>query len=106
QPPPASPLERGRSAKLQDLACLTGGEYIFLENASQFTGGVRDLVEIVRNRIRGVWRLRVRTDMPMLNAGNYLLSTVLTATVGESQHADTMEKLPGSDDTRLWFQKN
>jgi hypothetical protein len=105
QPRAGSDLAQGRDPKLLDLACKTGGEYIFLPNAQEFTES-RNLLSMVRNRLRGVWRVRTRSDMNTLPGGQeYFLSTVLTASVGESQNSFPMENVPGLEDTRLWFYK-
>jgi hypothetical protein len=105
QPRAGSALAQGRDPKLLELACKTGGEYIYLPNAQQFTES-RNLLSMVRSRLRGVWRVRTRTDMNALPAGqDYFLSTVLTASVGASQNSFPMENVPGLEDTRLWFYK-
>ena len=100
-----SELQVGRDRKLRDLACLTRGEYIYIERAEELTTS-DSLLPRVRNRLVGAWKLRVRGDMGSAVAGNEaFLSTVLSATVGESEHSFPMENVSGSEDSRLWFFK-
>ncbi len=106
-----SPYPRGRSAELQDFACATGGEYIFIERAAQFTQEeASNLQTIVSNRVHGTWRLAVETTLarPQFPADNYFVSTELTVTLGgKSRSVALTRKREGSDfnDTRLWFKK-
>lgn len=108
QPTLASGFTRGRDENLYRLACATGGEYIFIERADEFTSNNR-LEPMVANRIFGTWKLTVlSTDTIRFDPGRYLLSTDLSLTLGRekvtiplTQSADQTS----GDDTRLWFVK-
>jgi hypothetical protein len=99
-------LQVGRDQKLRDLACGTRGEYIYLQRAEEFTESPT-LLPLVRNRLVGAWKLRVLTDIGLAAgaATETFLSTVLSATVGESENSFPMENSPGINDSRLWFFK-
>jgi hypothetical protein len=113
QPPAAAAMAptssaRGRDPDLQALACATGGEYLFLRDANEFTANP-DLEPIVRNRLRGIWRLRVDLDAGALppHAG-YLLTAELSATLGVNTNSFPIELSTdetGGQDTRLWFRR-
>ena len=94
QPPATSPYLRGRDKRLQQLACDTGGEYVFLENPSQFTIS-SNLQSMIANRIAGAWHLDVQTSLssPNFDAGGngYLLSTSLQVTLAASQERLTSD---------------
>ena len=111
QPPPAVPAEqRGRSARLAELACRTGGEYIFLQNADEFTTN-NNLQPAVLNRIVGVWRLSAQSTLSNagFGPGGWLLSTQIAVTLaGRSLSADLQRARESSgtfSDTRVWFSK-
>ncbi len=111
QPPAAVPAaQRGRSAKLADLACRTGGEYIFLQNADEFTTN-NNLQPAVLNRIVGVWRLSTQSTLSNagFDPGGWLLSTQIAVTLaGRSLSADLQRARESSgtfSDTRVWFSK-
>ncbi|MEZ4467056.1 MAG: hypothetical protein R3F43_22060 [bacterium] len=100
QPPVSSGLPRGRDPMLVELACRTGGEHLFLEQASEFTESRSPLGDIVRNRLVGSWVLRTTTtlDGPAFGPGEYFLSTQLTVQLGgETQPA----RLARNRDERL-----
>jgi hypothetical protein len=107
--PPTS-FHRGRDPKLAELACATGGEYLFLRDANEFTANP-DLSTVVRNRLRGVWRLRVQTELakPDFASGTgYLLTGELSATLGKNTNSFPFElstDQTGGQDTRLWLYK-
>lgn len=107
QPTVASGFPRGRDLGLQQLACATGGEYIFIERAEEFTTS-DNLEPLLANRISGAWKLRVSsTDTVGLGAGAYLLSTDLSLTLGEKTVTTPLKRNmdQAADDTRLWFIK-
>ncbi len=104
-----SGFERGRDRALMDLACQTGGEYIFLERADEFTKS-DSLSIVVKNRISGIWRLRTETTLGQAAFGsdNYLLSTEVSATLSgreESARVARSETNLDYEDSRLWFYK-
>jgi Mg-chelatase subunit ChlD len=102
---------RGRSIDYQDLACKSGGEYLFLERASEFTESTT-LQSVVRNRLAGVWRLSTETTLsnPDFEAeSGFLMSTELTVTLGVKSRSFSMSRERQSDDvfndTRIWLYK-
>ena len=111
QPDEATGFHTGRSRELVELACRTGGEYLFLEKASNFSGAKR--LPIVRNRITGTWWLTVTTTLGGSDFGpdEYLLSSELSLTLdGKSRAAPLVrsredERSEEFRDTRLWFYK-
>ena len=107
QPTIASGFPRGRDQGLYELACATGGEYIFIEQANEFT--LSDTLEpLVANRLAGAWKLRSSsTDTIGLAAGGYLLSSDVSLTLGEKKVTTSLKrnKDQAADDTRLWFVK-
>ena len=100
----------GRSQEFQRLACETGGEYIFLENASEFLDN-SDLQSSVLNRIEGVWRLLTDTSLSydQFDSGGYLMSTSLTVSLGGKQRTRALQRNVEagntSGDTRVWMVK-
>lgn len=102
---------RDRSAEYQDLACETGGEYLFVERAEQLSDErTSSLQAIVTNRVSGVWRLRTETTLAQdaFPPEAYLLSTEVTVTLtGKSRSFALTRKQDVSEfnDTRLWFKK-
>ena len=110
QPPTTSTYPRGRDATLQELACTTGGEYIFLEGSDILTKS-SNLQSIVRNRIRGAWQLNVDTSLSQsnfeVNENGYLLSTTLQVTLGGVQRTADLSQGDSSSglDNRLWLKK-
>lgn len=108
QPPVISGLPRGRNPELVNLACETGGEYVFLERADKFTDSTSNLQSAVRNRLVGVWRVTTETSLGRLPDDNYLMSTELGVTLGTNNRSVRLAKARnGNDfnDTRLWFTK-
>jgi len=101
---------RGRDARLAELACRTGGEYIFLENADEFTTN-NNLQPAVQNRIEGVWRLKAQTTLsqPGFAPGGWLLSTQLEVTLGGRSRTFPLQRSRELGDTvrdtRVWFSK-
>lgn len=110
QPAPGVPAEqRGRSQRLAELACRTGGEYIFLENADEFTTN-NNLQPAVQNRIQGVWRLKAQTTLSngAFGEGGWLLSTQVEVTLGGRSRTFPLQystDLGAARDTRVWFFK-
>lgn len=109
--PPATvqtPGFRGRDQRLADLACQTGGEYIFLERAEEFTT-TSYLRSAVIERIDGAWQLDVATtfDGPGFDPDAYLVSTQLQVNLAGEARSFTLQRAPRGDqrDTRLWFVK-
>jgi len=106
QPRLASGFPQGRDPELYALACATGGEYVFIERADEFTTS-NTLEPLVANRIAGAWKLRVTsTDTLGLGAGQYLLSSELSLTLGGKKEATALtSNEEETEDTRLWFVK-
>jgi hypothetical protein len=106
QPRLASGFKQGRDPELYALACATGGEYVFIERADEFTTS-NTLEPLVANRIAGAWKLRVTsTDTIGLGAGQYLLSSELSLTLGGKKESTALTSSDDeTEDTRLWFVK-
>ncbi len=104
QPTVSSGFARGRDPELYALACATGGDYIFIERAEEFTTS-DTLVPLVANRIAGAWKLRVSsTDTLGLAPGQYLLSSELSLTLdGRRATAALTSNDDETEDTRLFF---
>jgi hypothetical protein len=100
----------GRTQAFQELACRTGGDYIFLEDAAEFLEN-SDLQPAVVNRIEGVWRLTADTSLgyPKFDAGGYLLSTSMTVTLGGKERTRALQRTEESsgagEDSRIWMKK-
>ena len=94
----------GRSYALSNLACLTGGEYVFVPTADDFTQN-QDLVTIAQNRLRGVWRLSVDSRLMDVDEGGVLLSTTLSMTLAEETHRVEFDLDQMGRDRRLWLYK-
>jgi len=102
---------RGRNVEYQDLACKSGGEYLFLERAEELTDSTT-LQSVVRNRLAGVWRLSTQTSLSRdafeANSG-YLMSAELRVTLGTKSRVFTMSRERQSDDVyndkRIWLYK-
>ena len=111
QPHADTGYPQGRDRELVDLACRTGGEHIFLEQASDFSNRAH-LQMMVRNRVAGAWWLNVETtlDSPEFGPGAYFLSSELALTLdGKTRSASMVrardDRYGGFSDTRLWFHK-
>lgn len=112
QPPPTvDPQFRGRDIELSQLSCLTGGDYLFVKSASDFTNSKR-LSPILRNRIVGRWILKTDTDLNDNQIApadaEYLLSTDLKVNVGSVSVVDSLtlsSASSGQSDNRIWFYK-
>ena len=111
--PPATvdPQFRGRSIDLSDVACATGGDYIFVKNSNEFTNSKR-LSPILQNRIVGRWILKTDTDLNdnqlVPPDEDYLLSTDLKVNVGSVSVVDSLTLSSannGTSDNRIWFYK-
>lgn len=108
QPSEGSGLPRGRSPELVDLACETGGEYIFLERAEEFMDSTANLAWMVRERLTGIWRVTTWTSMKALDSGAYLLSTEMEITLGLNDRSVRLAAARDGiefHDTRLWFRR-
>ncbi|MFZ4737809.1 MAG: vWA domain-containing protein [Bradymonadia bacterium] len=110
QPTVGSGYRRGRDKDLADLACATGGSYIFLERADDFQTN-NDLEPLVRSLLEGHWRLTTRTtlDDDSIPDGPVLLSTELQLELGDVTRSAPMTfDRNDSDrrDGRLWFYKD
>ncbi|MBU0551423.1 VWA domain-containing protein [Myxococcota bacterium] len=114
QPPANSPyrLQTGRDPALVNLACRTGGEYIFLETPAEMTSAYQRLENVIRARLSGSWRMNVTTTLssPDYGSDNYYISTDLLVNVGGTKLPTTLTKQreDGGDDyedARLWVQK-
>ena len=103
---------RGRSPDLAQLACETGGQYIFLERADLFsesTTGVR-LEHILRSQLTGTWRVKARSNLntPLFQSGQGIfLSTEVGVSLGSVTQLDPLYLAPedNSQDRRLWIYK-
>lgn len=112
EPPIDSGYPQGRDAKLVDLACRTGGEYLFIENPSEFTDSTSNLATLVKNRLRGAWKVRTNTTLsnPTFQPDTYFVSTQLSVALGTlAEHSARLALSRDSqrdfEDTRLWFVK-
>ena len=112
QPPSTvEPQFRGRSIDLSEVACVTGGDYIFVKNSNEFTNSKR-LSPILQNRIVGRWILKTDTDLNdnqlVPPDEDYLLSTDLKVNVGSVSVVDSLTLSSannGTSDNRIWFYK-
>lgn len=109
QPPRTSPHPQGRNPGFQELACRSGGEYLFLESPDEFTES--DVLRTtVSGRIEGAWRLQTSTTLgyPEFEAGGYLVSSILTVRLADQQKPAAMKRDPDGNvvlDSRLWMNK-
>ena len=99
------------------MACATGGEYLYLASADEFTQSYV-LLQTLGNMVYGAWKLDVRTDLanPAFEANDngYLLSTQLyvevTAGTSVRQRSASLEARRDftgyPPDSRLWLKKN
>ncbi len=103
----------GRNVELQNLACLTAGEYFFLENDSFLSKDASrgPLTDMLINRLKGRWLLKVKTNFndidkfPALGLNQgYLLSTNLQVTLGGLNKSASMIQST-ENDRRLWIYK-
>jgi hypothetical protein len=112
QPPSVVEAQyRGRSTDLSEIACITGGDYIFVKNAEEFTTSKR-LSPILQNRIIGRWILKTDTDLSddqlVPPDADYLLSTDFKVNVGSVSVVDSLTLSSannGTSDNRIWFFK-
>lgn len=105
QPPAAVRSERrGRNPRLLDLACRSGGEYIFLERETALIEDAGLLASVVA-RARGRWRLSTDREAvgEALAPGGWLLSTRLELTLGGATLAHDMERAPPLPESRVFF---
>jgi len=111
QPPIAAGTPRTRDPLLVDLACRTGGEYLFLERPEEFTASASQVPVIVRNRLVGSWVVRTQTTLsnPAFGADSYFLSAELSVTLGGETEPERLARANDQQldylDTRLWFVK-
>lgn len=112
EPPLSSGYAQGRDPLLVDLACRTGGEYLFIEDAREFTDPRANLANLVKNRLRGAWKVRTKTTLsnPSFMPDTYFVSTQLTVALGSlASHSARLALSRDSqrdfEDTRLWFEK-
>ena len=109
QPPQGVEAERrGRQPALADLACRTGGAYVFLDSADLMIDRP-SILRRVAGRIPGAWRLQTTTtlDEPALPAGAWAVSTMLEATIEGVTRSHAMQRARDAGaavhDGRLWF---
>ena len=111
QPPVLAGTPRERDPLLVDLACRTGGEFLFLEQPEEFTASESQVSSIVRHRLVGSWVVRTQTTLSNASFGpdSYFISSELTVTLGgETQPerlARSRDQLLDFLDTRLWLVK-
>lgn len=112
EPPPSAGYPLGRDAKLVELACATGGEHIFVEDPKEFTDPRSNLPNLLKNRLRGAWKVRTTTTLsnPTFPSDTYLVSTQLKVALGAvAEHTARLALSRDSqrdfEDTRLWFAK-
>lgn len=112
EPPLASDYPQGRDPKLVELACRTGGEYLFIEDPREFTDPRSNLANVVKNRLRGAWKVRTNTTLsnPSFASDTYFVSTQLTVALStlathSARLALSRDSQRDFEDTRLWFEK-
>jgi len=104
-------LPTGRNPELVKLACRTGGEYLALERAEEFTNGLSNLEATVRSRIPGAWKLTVSSTLSenLFDLDEYFLSLDLSVTLGGITRTASLTKSRNENeafnDARLWLQK-
>lgn len=84
---------------LVELACATGGAYLFLDNGDLLADGFTDQV---RRLIDGTWRLRMRADLSDVPPGAHRLSTSISLESKESMVSQQLQQTADSD-TRPWL---
>ena len=112
EPPLSAGYPLGRDPKLVQLACETGGEHIFIEDPKEFTDPRSNLANLLKNRLRGAWKVRTTTTLsnPTFPSDTYLVSTQLIVALGAvAEHSARLALSRDSqrdfEDTRLWFAK-
>jgi hypothetical protein len=110
QPSVGSGYRRGRDKRLAELACKTGGAYIFLERADDFQTN-DDLQPMVRSLVTGHWRLTAQTtlDNAAIPSGPVLVSAELGLELGGVTRSVPMvlnRESSSVRDGRLWYFKN
>lgn len=83
---------------LVELACATGGAYLFLDDGDLLADG---FVDQVRRLIDGTWRLRMRADLSDVPTGAHRLSTSISLESKESTISRELQQTPEAD-KRLW----
>ena len=80
---PLAPGAGRRMAGLADLACRTGGEYLFLQD-QRALGALAEPAAAARlaSRLLGTWRLTGASDLSAVAPGGHLATTRLRATLG------------------------
>ncbi|MGK0361831.1 MAG: Mg-chelatase subunit ChlD [Bradymonadia bacterium] len=111
RPPVGSGNDRERDPKLIELACRTGGAYLFIEEPSEFTDPRANLANLLSARMDGVWRLTAgMPGLADLAAGWWAIATRLTLQIGALERevdlsmSDSPER--AFDDTRLWLRRD
>jgi hypothetical protein len=102
-----SPLAPGagrRMAGLGELACRTGGEYVFLRD-QRALGALAEPVAAARlaSRLVGTWRLTGASDLSGVSPGAYLATTRLRASLGAASQSFAFDAPADADpvvDTR------
>ena len=110
QPSVGSGYRRGRDKRLAELACKTGGAYLFLERADDFQTN-DDLQPMVRSLVTGHWRLTAQTtlDNAAIPSGPVLVSAELGLELGGVTRSVPMvlnRESSSVRDGRLWYFKN
>ena len=104
---------RGRDARLMQLACATGGEYLYFANNEELTDGQKygDLGAFIRNRIKGHWAVDVNANFAELDAGDWSVATSVRVELPGSTISQELSRRQSAVnnnaavDRRLWFSK-
>lgn len=100
QPPGTLPdARRGRDPRLVNLACRTGGAYVFLPSAEGLLVDPELMTRMV-NRIGGAWRARVRSDVEAGEAPQ-LISTEVEVEIDGRALRYVFARAPGAGGERL-----
>ncbi|MFN3200493.1 MAG: hypothetical protein ACE366_18990 [Bradymonadia bacterium] len=105
QPPVAAGAQRqGRDTALAELACASGGQHFFLEDADMFSRDI-NLRTILTSRFIGEWRVSVAGDLTASRReGEVLMSTMLRVRLDDlTRTVDFWNDTVGELDRRLWL---
>lgn len=111
RPPVGAGNDRERDSKLVELACRTGGAYLFIEEPSEFTDPRANLTNLLSARMDGVWRLTAgMPGLADLTAGWWSIATRLSLQFGALERqvdlrmSDDPER--AFNDSRIWLRRD